>query len=537
MRARGMAALLLTLALAAAPQAIRAADEAVCAVRYVSSEHVYLDAGRLAGLDVGTSVLVLRDGVQIGELLVVHAADHSASCRIVNSTVTVVPGDRARFVPTQLPAGALPDTVAVAVRTRELRPAAVRRERARAPGPRLTGSMALRLEHATETGNVGLSTSTWTLPFRLRVRDLGRGWELRARGSLRRILRDGFGTSSPTDEWRNRIHEIALVRDGRREDWHLAAGRITNRAAAAAGPFDGLAVNRRVGGVMRLGLFGGFAPAWRDLGFSTADQVAGVTFQYDTAGAPGRGLHLLLAGMGRYHEGEISRENLAMTTTWAGAGGLSLIQSAEIDLNRGWRRDAGESSLDLSSFALGGRWRVDRRIAVRAGWDDRQPVRTWETRDRPDSLFQDAGRRGLNAGVELRDGAGRRLWLNGSLRSPRAGGPDSRSWSVRGRLPQWPWRELDLDASLRGFDGPYLAGLAPSLAVAWRGDGRWYGRAGGGVYMYRDQTGDDDRNSTWLSASLERTFARRWSALAELRVDGGDATHGRSILLELRRRF
>ena len=112
MRVLGMAALLLTLVLTAAPQVARATDEAVCTVRYVSSEHVYLDAGRLAGLDVGAAVRVLRDGVQLGELLVVHAADHSASCRVLNSTVTFAPGDRVLFVSTLPPTGALPDTTA-----------------------------------------------------------------------------------------------------------------------------------------------------------------------------------------------------------------------------------------------------------------------------------------------------------------------------------------------------------------------------------------------------------------------------------------
>jgi hypothetical protein len=262
-----------------------------------------------------------------------------------------------------------------------------------------------------------------------------------------------------------------------------------------------------------------------------------VTFRYDTDGAPGRGLHLQLAGVGRYHEGSISREVMTMATTWSGRGGLSLHQAAEVDLNRSWRRDDGASALDLSSFALGGRWRVDRRLSVRLGWDNRRPVRTWETRDRPDSLFQDAGRRGLSAGVALRDGAGRRLWLDGSLRSPRSGGIDSRSWGVRGRLPDLPAAGWDLDASLRGFDGPYLAGLAPSVALAWRGDRRWYGRVSGGVSMYRDRTGDDDRDATWVSGSLERVFADRWSAMAELRLDWGDAVSRRAVLLELRRRF
>ena len=49
----------------------RAQTEAACGVRYVSAEHVYLDAGRLAGLRVGTAVRVTRE-TRDG-LTVIHA--------------------------------------------------------------------------------------------------------------------------------------------------------------------------------------------------------------------------------------------------------------------------------------------------------------------------------------------------------------------------------------------------------------------------------------------------------------------------------
>ena len=91
-----------------------------------------------------------------------------------------------------------------------------------------------------------------SLPFRIRVRNLGRGWEFRSRGSLRHIERGGadFRTAQ---EWRNRIHEVSLVRDGRREAWHVAVGRIAVRALIALaelpeGEFEGSsAVAKKVG--------------------------------------------------------------------------------------------------------------------------------------------------------------------------------------------------------------------------------------------------------------------------------------------------
>ena len=110
-----------------------------------------------------------------------------------------------------------------------------------------------------------------------------------------------------------------------------------------------------------------------------------------------------------------------MTTTWRGAHGLSILQAADVDFARGWKRDSGADAVRLTSLALTGRWQVRRHLAVTAGWDDREPVRTWETRALPDSLFRDAGRRGLRAGVELRDGRGRRLDLDGAGDHGRGG--------------------------------------------------------------------------------------------------------------------
>ncbi|MFO7609172.1 MAG: hypothetical protein R6X35_08220 [Candidatus Krumholzibacteriia bacterium] len=533
---RAVVLVLVLLPLAAATAA--AQGDAECGVRYLSADHVYLDCGRLAGLEAGATVRIVRGGTQVAELQVDYAADHSASCRVVQAVGEIQVGDRAFYVPAQPvapPVSAAPDTVRR--RERALRAPATATARAQAPGPRLSGGAALRWERMEETGGTDVGSTVLTLPFRLRARSLGRGWEFRARGSLRRLDRRGGDGVRADREWRNRIHQTALVRDGRREAWHLAVGRIGVRAAAAAGPLDGLAASRRLGAGWRVGAFGGWAPAWQDLDFSTADQVAGVTVELDPTGAGAAGLGLVLAGVGRYHEGEISREHVALTTTWRGGPGLTLLQAAEVDLNRGWKRDAGADALRLSSFALTGRWQAGRRLAFRAGFDDREPVRTWETRDRPDSLFQDAGRRGLRGGVELRGGRGRRLDLDGSVRSPAGDGADTKSWSARLWLPAWPSAALDLEASVRGFTGPYLGGLAPTLGVSHRGRSGWSLRGAGGLYRYTDQVGDDDRSSTWLSAAVERDLGRRWSALAEARGDWGDAGDLRSLALEARCRF
>ncbi|RKZ11320.1 hypothetical protein DRQ50_13825, partial [bacterium] len=322
--------------------------EVTCAVKYLSAEHVYLDAGNSIGLTVGLTGHVVRDGQAIGEVEVVFVAERSASCTVTSEVQEIVAGDSVVFDVLDAP----PTAVAAPPTTRQRQrpvagttsPASTRAK------PRLRGSIAMQWDHGEETNDRDLQTDMFRLPFRLQVRELWNGFNFLARGSIRNIQRKAFGVSTPQSEWRNRIQELALVRDQRDLDWHIAIGRIGGRVTNAAGPFDGLSINRRLGKGSRVGLFGGFSPEWGDLGFGTDDHVLGANYHYNHLTASGRRLDLILAGIGRYRSGEISREYMTMTTTWRGTRGLSLLQAAEVDFNRGWRQENNARSVALSSI-------------------------------------------------------------------------------------------------------------------------------------------------------------------------------------------
>ena len=75
-------------------------------------------------------------------------------------------------------------------------------------------------------------------------------------------------------------------------------------------------------------------------------------------------------------------------------------------------------------------------------------VRTWENRSLPDSLFQDAGRRGWRAGMSLRRGSGRTLSLWGSLRRDDRTGQSYLKLPVP--EPETVQKVLDLFGALTG---------------------------------------------------------------------------------------
>ncbi|MCB1185357.1 hypothetical protein KDM41_18205, partial [bacterium] len=254
---------LLACLLAATLAVAAGAAEVSCNVKYVSAEHVYLDVGSVAGLEVGLKGQVVRDGAAIGELEIVFVAERSASCTIISQVQEFTAGDAVVFAVEE----AEPETVVAPAPAPESRQrtrvgaGATGPARSRSSAPRQwRGSVALQWDHGAETNERKLTTDTYRLPFRIRGDDIVKGFSFHARGSLRRIERDGFSASTPTGEWRNRIQEVALVREGRELDWHIALGRIGTRATATAGPFDGLAVSRRMAANLRVGVFGGFAP-------------------------------------------------------------------------------------------------------------------------------------------------------------------------------------------------------------------------------------------------------------------------------------
>lgn len=509
------------------------AEERTCAVRYLSAEHVYLDAGAAAGLAVGQRVQVVRDGAAVAELEVVYAAEHSASCRVVGEAAGVEVGDRVVY---EAAAAAAPEVSAAApVRTRST----VEAETGTDGGEpvRLRGRVGLQWDHAREDADRGLGTDVLRLPFRLKATGLGSNLEFRARGSLRHMGRTGFTSATPADEWRNRILELALVREGRDLTWNFAVGRIGSRRAAAIGPFDGLEVGVRVGAGVSLGFFGGFAPAWGTLGFSDDDHVTGLAANWHRSTGSRGALDLTLTGAGRYRDGEISREWLSLVTTWHDGGRLSLLQAAELDVNRGWRKDAAGSSTSLSSGALTARYRFGTQWSANLGYDDREPVRTWETRALPDSLFTDAGRKGWRGGLSWRHRMGVSADATAGVRREDGSGEETKSWAVSVRLSERFLRYVRLSARMRGFDGPWLSGTSPSLRLDRRVGTNLRLHLDGGYFSYQGRTEGATRDNTWAELGAGIDLPAGWDSHASLRRDWGDDMAGYRLYLDLALRF
>ena len=512
------------------------AEETTCGVKYISAEHVYLDAGSAAGLTVGLAARVVRGPDTIAVLEVVFTAEYSASCKVLSTTAEILPGDTVVYDAVEVAqAPEVGAAVAVPVRTRQVE-SPVSRPVAQ-PGPRLSGYVAAQWDHLDDATDRDRSSNFLRVPFRVRVSGLAGGTEFRARGSFRHTWRSGYSSATPASQWRNRIQTVAWGRDDRRQNFHFAVGRIGTRYTASAGSFDGFSLNFGLGNNFRLGAFSGFSPDWSSMEFSTDNVLAGVNFNYNLRTSGGAYLDVILAGIGRYNQGDVSREYLAMTTSWRSGARLSLLQAAELDFNRDWRKTENSSTVELTSLALTGRYQVSSQVAVNLGYDNREPVRTWESRSLPDSLFTDAGRTGWRAGLGWRGNSGQNLTLWGSLRDQDGDGGQTTSWNGSFFLPRLTGAALDLRLALRGFDGPYLSGWSPTLGLAKSALTSLRLSLEGGYYVYSDGGNLPDRDNIWVAATAAWEFAARWSTQAEYRRDWGDDIRGNRLFLELRYRF
>lgn len=506
-----------------------------CRVRYVSADHVYLDAGRLDGLREGMTVTVVRDGRDLAQLSVAFAADHSASCPLPEGASAPAAGDEVRFAPAADAPTSPPRPDPPPARTRTRPGVAPTSAVAPERDPlRLAGSVAFQWDHIDDASEADLDFDQPALRFHLRLEGLPRGWTARLRGSLRHDRRSSAFEDVPREEWRRRLWEASVSNLDAGDAWQFAAGRVGARATAAVGPFDGLLVNRRLGGAWRLGLFGGFAPGRAEAGWSD-DKLAGIVAYLET-GTRRRGrLDLSVAGVTRRRAGQVDRDYLALAGTWS-RGRLSLTQAAQIDWNRGWRGDAGASALAVSNVLLSARYRPDDRWRLSLSVDHRELVRTWTNRTLPDSLFDDSARRGLRAGVAWRSGRAM-LAVDGGVRRDDRLDASTKSYGLRGDLRDWPARGLGLGASLRGFDGPRASGSTPVLTLSHRTRAGDATRLRLGLRRYELAAFDRSAKGRWLALAHDRDLGRRWSLAAEMRWDGGDDAVGRRWFLELRRRF
>jgi hypothetical protein len=128
--------------------------------------------------------------------------------------------------------------------------------------------------------------------------------------------------------------------------------------------------------------------------------------------------------VGEYASGDVSREFIALDNLLSLGRALSLRQSLELDVNRGWRRDAAGESQTLSRLNADVLYRAGGRLQINLSYNYYQSVPRIESRHTPDSLRVDAELAGMRLGARVK--LSRSVRIGGSLGYRDRRGEDKR---------------------------------------------------------------------------------------------------------------
>lgn len=509
-------------------------------VKYISAQHVYLDAGRAAGLNTGDHLEVIKNGQSIAEIEIVYLSENSASCKIISSSRTVEAGDEVILI--------RPDTrtiQAIDTSSNEIPqvPSPEKTEERSLPAKKhrspFSGNFAFQYYYWDDQKGTNLNFSQPTLRLNLRGQNLwGRNFHLRIRGRLRHNKRSvELNPNAPLAEWRNRIFELSFSYDNPLAIFNFRAGRIISNQFSGVGYIDGLLLQYNRSQKFHLGAFGGTQPQWQYSDFQTSIQKYG-GFLTATLGDMNSGrFETTLAVVGEYHGRTVSREFIYLQNSFYQSNHWSFYQSAEIDLNRKWRKNITDEEISLTSFFLSGQWNVTHWMVLGAMYDNRKNYLTYETRSLADSLFDEAMRQGMRGNLTIILPQDFRIFGNFGMRKRETDTESTISYAAGLGKTNFiiPYSRISLNSS--GFSNFYSRGFYYSLLwghFLWKKVNTDLSYGG---YQYDLKADNRQRINRWIRWTFFTPLICRLYCSGQYEYQWGDDLTGHRILGEIGIRF
>ncbi len=528
-------------------------------VRYRSAETVYLDAGSASGLAIGDRLQVRRDGRVIGEVEVVFTAERSASARVLGETEPIRPGDRARRLGG---ATATPSPPAEPAQVPAPRPASPAVGAPPPPPPARATEAPSRRRVTRASGTLGLEwrgtgsgnddgdrrDSTRSLArLNLRVADIaGTPLQLRVRGRLFDLTREGQRPPLPASESRDRLYEAALIYDPPGSRFGLRAGRLGGAPLIGLGYLDGALVELRPLRRLGVGVAYGRRAEGAELGGSSdapggGGTKAGAFVRFDSDGAVESGQRTFSVALAGFREesadGRFGRDYVALESHVDGGESWSLFQHAELDLDVPTSAAAeGGQQLSLASVTLMRRLERGGRVAL--SYDRFQRYPTEEDLTVPAELLDRFARQGLRLGWSREGAGGLRLAVDAGARfredappiHPELGpfGEAETTFSLRvGAHHRRLLGGLTAGIDLTGFTSTAVDGGVAAVRVGKRFAAGHEIDVSIGGSLYTAPL--DERTLAWGRASLWVELPADLFARGELEILAGEDLDGRRL--------
>jgi hypothetical protein len=439
-----------------AASATRADSTRMTVVTYISGQSVYVGAGRADGIRESMSLEVVRASAVIATVRVAFLASHSASGPIDSSTASPVVGDSVRYHPVF--------DASVIAATPDSSSAGSPDVRRRAMGWRrpIRGHVGVRFLTITQP-NVSGSPSLTQPSADVYVQATqinGTPISLVVDGRARRTI----GTQSPSAfDDRTLVYQASLSLDHEGSGTRLSLGRQYSAALSSVSLFDGVTaeLNRAWWGV---GGFGGMEPDATTMNYSSEIRDAGGYVQFHSRPDGTTPWSLTTGAISSRDFGQINREfgfaQLSATTNV-----VSLFATQEVDLNRGWKRAAGEAAISPTSTFATVLVRASDALSFQAGVDNRRNVRLYRDLVSPETEFDDAFREGFWAGASY--SFSHRIRVGGDARVSRGGVAGNASYYT-GSTSLGPFTQIGFEGHLRStaFRTESATGWLHALSVA-----------------------------------------------------------------------
>lgn len=495
--------ILMLVFLAIATATLASDAEQTAKVTYVSGASIYVDAGSDDGVVDGGEFRIVRDGETVARLKVIYLSAHRSSCEILETSGEILVGDAAVYEP------------AAAAPAKKQEKAKSRSRRSRP----FRGRIGVQFLSVSDRSSSSSDFTQPALNLRLSGQDLGSSGlgldvDVRAR-QTNRTLSDG----STDDDSRTRVYRMALDWTGREVPVRITLGRQFQPAMASLSIFDGVSASWN-GERWSAGILTGSQPDGVDFGLSTDVKEHGAYFQYRRSGEEGRKLALTTGLVGSYEESEINREYVYLQTIYS-TRKISLYLTEEVDFNRGWKKELGESSVDSSATYLNMRYRVTDNLSVRAGYDNRRNIRLYRDRETPETEFDDDYRTGLWAGTSYRFAGHYRAGID--FRSS-SGGSIGDSDHLTGTFGVYGLTDRRIGAGVRltHYSSDLLEGDLYSVYGSVNLVESVRLQLSGGIREEQDSFGSGPQQETWYGLDIDWQLGRRWYVLASYNRETGD---------------
>ena len=496
-------------------------------VTYLTASTVYVDAGSEQGLKEGDSLDVVRDGQVVARLRVFVLSPHKVGCRREDDGVALRIGDVVayRSAATQ-ESPAATGGGAIAART-----AVDRDGRLRSLG--LTGRVGLTYIYVRQADS-GYEYHRPGLDLRLDGRNLigsGVGIDVDVR-SYRTYRSLGGGSSDNGSD--SRVYRANASWIPHELPLRLSLGRQYSPALATISLFDGSLIEY-FGEHIGTGVLAGTQPDPVHYGFSTEVQEYGAYGELHSKVGDDRRWATTMGLIGSYDRSHVNREFLYLQGRYDDRI-TSLYVAEEIDVNRGWKRDQGESAISSTSTFAFLRVQAEEHVALTGGVDNRRNVRLYRDFVSPETEFDDRYRSGYWVGTDLRFG-----WFRASAdtRFSRGGsGGSADAYSLGLGAARVTQLQLDLRTRSTRYSSDRADGWLHSLSVGMPIGDLVEVSANGGV---RDETSrlpnGPDARLLWYGIDADVLLGRHWFYLLSLVQNQGDNQDNLQLYTALSYRF